>query len=117
MHRGISIGVSFAIVVGLAISIAALSRRRAAAQNQGQSIQVTIDNFSFGPDELRVPAGAIVTWTNRDNTPHTVTSSDGAFKSRALDTGDKFSYTFAKRGTFSYFCSIHPKMVGKIVVQ
>jgi len=72
---------------------------------------------SFGPQAPTVAAGTTVTWTNRDDIPHTVVSVDGVFKSKVLDTDEKFSYTFATAGTFSYFCSIHPKMTGKIVVQ
>jgi plastocyanin len=79
--------------------------------------QVRVDNFSFGPDTLTVPANSTVTWVNKDDVPHVITSSDGLFKSKALDTDDKYSYTFTKAGTYSYYCSIHPKMVGKIVVQ
>jgi plastocyanin len=79
--------------------------------------EVKIDNFSFGPTVLNIPVGATVTWTNRDDIPHTVVSNDGVFKSKVLDTDEKFSYTFNKVGTFPYFCSIHPKMTGKVVVQ
>jgi plastocyanin len=64
-----------------------------------------------------VAVGTTVTWTNRDDTPHTVVSTDSMFKSKVLDTDEKFAYTFAKPGTFPYFCSIHPKMTGKVVVQ
>jgi plastocyanin len=80
---------------------------------------VTIDNFAFAPAILTVPPGTKVTWDNKDEEPHTVTSADGGllFKSPALDTDDKFSFTFAKPGTYKYFCSIHPHMVGTIVVK
>jgi len=78
---------------------------------------ITIDNFVFGPQMLTVPVGATVTWTNRDDIPHTSVSTDGVFKSRVLDTDEKFSYTFTKPGTYSYYCTIHPKMTGKVVVQ
>jgi plastocyanin len=78
---------------------------------------VQIDNFSFGPQTLTVPVGATVTWTNRDDIPHTAVSTDGAFKSKVMDTDEKFSYTFAKAGTYSYYCTIHPKMTGKVIVQ
>jgi plastocyanin len=64
-----------------------------------------------------VAAGTTVTWTNSDDIPHTVVSVDNIFKSEVLDTDDKFSYTFTKPGTYAYFCSIHPKMTAKIVVQ
>jgi amicyanin len=79
--------------------------------------EITIDNFTFGPQAMKVPAGTTVTWTNRDDIPHTVVSTDKVFKSRVLDTDEKYSFTFAAPGTYTYFCSIHPKMTGKVVVQ
>jgi plastocyanin len=80
--------------------------------------EVKIDNFSFGPATITVPAGTTVTWTNNDDVPHVVTSDDTKmFKSKPLDTNDHFSFTFAKPGTYQYFCAIHPKMTAKIVVQ
>jgi len=89
-----------------------------AANTADQSASaVKIDNFSFGPASLTVAAGTTVTWTNNDDVPHTVVSDDKQFKSKALDTDDKFSYTFTKPGTYNYFCSVHPKMTAKIVVQ
>lgn len=93
--------------------------RSAASSDQpsGANAEVTIDNFSFGPQTLTVPVGATVTWTNRDDIPHNVVSTDGVFKSKVKDTDEKFSYTFTKAGTYSYFCSVHPKMTGKVVVQ
>jgi plastocyanin len=79
---------------------------------------VKIDNFSFGPATITVPAGTTVTWTNNDDVPHVVTSDDNKmFKSKALDTDDHFSFTFTKPGTYNYYCAIHPKMTAKIVVQ
>src|ERR1700690_1019984 len=80
---------------------------------------VTIDNFAFAPAILTIAPGTKVTWDNKDEEPHTVTSADGGrtFKSPALDTDDKFSFTFDKPGTYKYFCSIHPHMVGTIVVK
>lgn len=79
--------------------------------------EVKIDNFSFGPATLTIPAGATVTWTNRDDIPHTVVSPDKVFKSKVLDTDEKFSFTFDKPGEYTYFCSVHPKMTGKVVVK
>jgi plastocyanin len=79
--------------------------------------EVKIDNFSFGPQTLTVPVGATVTWTNRDDIPHTVVSTGGVFRSKVRDTDEKFSYTFAKAGTYPYYCSIHPKMTGTVVVH
>jgi plastocyanin len=86
-------------------------------QPSAANAEVKIDNFSFGPETLKVPVGATVTWTNKDDIPHTTVSADGAFKSKVMDTDEKFSYTFTKAGTYSYFCSVHPKMTGKVVVQ
>jgi len=86
-------------------------------QNASAGTEVKIDNFSFGPETLKVSAGTTVTWTNRDDIPHTVVSTTGAFKSKVLDTDEKFSFTFSKPGSYPYFCSIHPKMTGKVVVQ
>ena len=79
--------------------------------------EVKIDNFVFGPQTITVPVGATVTWTNRDDIPHTSVSTEGVFKSKVLDTDEKFSYTFTKAGTYSYYCTIHPKMTGQVIVQ
>jgi plastocyanin len=81
------------------------------------SSEVKIDNFSFGPAALTISAGTTVTWINRDDIPHTVVSPDKVFKSKVLDTDEKFSFTFDKPGEYGYFCSVHPKMTGKVVVQ
>lgn len=78
---------------------------------------VKIDNFNFTPPTLVVAPGTAVTWTNNDDSPHSVREKDGKFKSAALDTGDTFSQTFATPGEYNYFCSIHPRMTGKIVVK
>jgi plastocyanin len=80
--------------------------------------QVKIDNFTFTPNEVKIAVGTTVQWVNHDDIPHTVVSDDKTtFKSKALDTDDNFSYTFSKAGTYPYFCSIHPKMTGKVIVQ
>ena len=78
---------------------------------------VTIGNFTFKAPVVTVKAGTTVTWTNGDDIPHTVVSKDGLFKSKVLDTGDRFSFTFAKPGQFGYFCSLHPHMTGTIIVK
>jgi len=90
---------------------------KASAQPKPGPMEVKIDNFTFGPAELTVRAGTTITWTNRDDIPHTVVSTDKVFKSKVLDTDEQFSSTFSTPGTFTYFCSIHPKMTGKVVVQ
>jgi len=89
----------------------------ASAEPSAAAASVKIDNFVFGPQTLTVPVGATVTWTNSDDIPHTSVSTEGVFKSKVLDTDEKFSYTFTKPGTYPYYCTIHPKMTGKIVVQ
>jgi len=88
-----------------------------AQQSPAKTAEVKIDNFSFGPAAATVAVGTTITWTNHDDIPHTVTSTDGVFKSKVLDTDEKFSFTFDKPGTYPYFCTIHPKMTGKVVVQ
>ncbi len=89
----------------------------AAAAAANAPVEVKIDNYSFMPGDLTVAAGTTVTWVNHDDVPHTVRSVDGAIKSKALDTDDKFSMAFDKPGTYEYFCSIHPKMTAKVVVK
>lgn len=84
---------------------------------QAATVEVKIDNFVFNPQQITVKAGDTVTWVNHDDIPHTVTSKTMAFRSKAMDTDDKFSFTFATPGTFAYFCALHPHMTGTIVVE
>jgi plastocyanin len=77
---------------------------------------VTIDNFTFTPPEITVAPGTTVTWKNHDDIPHSVVANDRSFRSKALDTGDAYAFTFASAGRFEYFCGLHPHMVGTIVV-
>ena len=108
-------------IIALSLALAAVvilhPTRAKSEDTQTASMEVRVDNFTFGPDTLTVPANSTVTWVNKDDVPHVIASNDGLFKSKALDTDDKYSYTFSKAGTYSYYCSIHPKMVGKVVVQ
>jgi plastocyanin len=118
MRRSVFVGVLLMILTAIVGPAGRSESFRVLAQDKSAATaEVKIDNFSFGPAALTVPVGTTVTWTNRDDIPHTVVSNDGVFKSKVLDTDEKFSYTFAKPGTFPYFCSIHPKMTGKVVVQ
>lgn len=87
------------------------------AQAQTASGAVGIDNFTFNPQQLTVKVGATVTWTNKDDIPHAVAASDRTFRSKTLDTGDSYAFTFTTPGTFQYFCSLHPHMTGTIVVE
>jgi plastocyanin len=75
-----------------------------------------VDNFSFAPAMAALEAGSTVTWTNHDDVPHNIVSTDHKFKSPVLDTDEQFSHTFVKPGTYKYFCSIHPTMIGQVVV-
>jgi plastocyanin len=86
--------------------------------NAAETREVEIDNYSFSPGDLTVPAGTTVTWINHDETPHTVASAEDprAFRSGGLDTDDKFSFTFTKPGTYTYLCTVHPYMTGKVLV-
>ena len=85
---------------------------------KASTTEVLIDNFSFSPKTFTVPVGATVTWTNHDDVPHVVASINNQFeKSLALKAGQSFSRTFTTAGTYSYFCSIHPRMTGKIIVK
>ena len=84
---------------------------------QAADATVKIENFTFAPQNLTVKIGTTVTWDNEDDSPHTVASSTKLFRSNALDTGDRFSFTFATPGVYQYFCSLHPHMIGTIVVE
>src|ERR1700745_943620 len=121
---------TFAMFVGLALlssPVVALqfiftqsrgSQTRESAPVKVTKTEVAIDNFSFSPNTLTLSVGGTVTWTNHDNVPHVVSSADNQFKnSPLLKTGQSFSHTFATMGTYSYFCSIHPRMTGKIIVK
>ncbi len=87
------------------------------AQPAASGPTVTIDNFTFSPPTITVGVGSTVTWTNQDDIPHTVVASDRAFKSKVMDTDEKYSFTFTRPGEYGYFCSLHPHMVGKVVVK
>jgi plastocyanin len=94
--------------------------RAAEAQAVATNVEagvVKIDNFTFSPATLTIAPGTTVTWTNDDDIPHTVAAKDKSFRSKPMDTGNQFSYTFATPGEYDYFCSLHPHMVGKIVVK
>ena len=99
-------------VMVLSFGLSKVSRARPAAGEQqapNDKFQVKIDNFSFAPATLTVPPGATVTWVNQDDVPHNIVSSEG----KTL----KSPYTFSQPGTYPYFCGIHPRMTGKVVVQ
>jgi plastocyanin len=89
------------------------------AAGPGPAATVVIDNFSFDPPKLSIAAGSTVTWKNQDDMPHTIVNdaTPREFKSPPLDSGEQFSWTFSKPGTYTYFCSIHPKMIGVVTVK
>ena len=97
------------------VADAALEDDKQAAAVDGR--QVVVDNFSFAPATASVPVGTTVTWTNHDDIPHNVVSPERKFKSPVLDTDEVFSHTFTVAGTYKYYCSIHPRMTGQVVVR
>ena len=109
-------GVVMPVIIAMLL-VAGASRVSASDQPSAANVAVKIDNFVFGPQAITVSVGTTVTWTNSDDIPHTAVSTDGVFKSKVMDTDEKFSYTFTKAGTYSYYCSVHPKMTGQVVVK
>ena len=102
----------------LAAALPELTAAGAAAVTAAASpATVDIDNFAFTPAALTVTAGTTVTWKNEDDSPHRIGDKNGTFKSAALDTDDTFSHTFAAPGEYPYICTIHPYMVGEIIVK
>ncbi len=84
---------------------------------EASAVEVRIDNFSYTPTPLVVKSGTVITWTNRDDIPHTVVEEENTFHSKVLDTDEKFTFTATKPGTYKYYCSIHPKMMAKVIVE
>jgi plastocyanin len=111
LHRPTRMAAAFVALLSTGILWTGTSQAEAAPN------MIEISNFSFAPAALTVPVGTTVTWVNDDDEPHTVVESNALFKSHALDTGDKFSFTFTTPGKFQYFCTIHAHMVGTVVVE
>jgi plastocyanin len=88
-----------------------------ASQAEDQAATVRIDNFSFTPAEITLAPGTALTWVNGDDIPHTVVATNKAFRSKALDSEQQFSFTFKEPGVYEYFCSLHPHMQGKVIVK
>jgi plastocyanin len=117
----------FAIVSMMTLSSASASSARgddsamlqtaSAEASTDQAAEVKIENFAFSPAVVTVKKGAQVTWTNHDQDVHTVDSTQGKFKSGALDTNDRFQFRFTEAGEYPFYCRLHPKMTGKVVVQ
>ena len=105
------------VATALALAVFAAATALPAASAHVAETEVKIDNFALAPQRVVVKAGTTVIWINDDDIPHTVASSTKLFKSNALDTKDKFSFTFTTPGAYEYFCSLHPHMTGTIVVE
>jgi plastocyanin len=106
-----------AFALALVLGVADLRDLAATAATAVAGPTVKIDNFVFGPEALTVGVGTTVTWINQDDIPHTVVANDKAFKSKVLDSDERFSFTFTKPGEYGYFCSLHPHMTGKVIVK
>ncbi|MDT8066642.1 MAG: cupredoxin family copper-binding protein [Terriglobia bacterium] len=117
MRRTLLILAALLILQFTALAVVSSKTADDESTNAPTSAQITIDNFSFGPETLTVAVGTTVTWTNHDDIPHNIVSTEKVFKSKVLDTNESYSFTFTKAGVFPYFCSIHPKMTGKVVVK
>jgi plastocyanin len=117
MNKVYVAALAIAIPMAVALALIATPSRARSEEAKAQGMEIKVDNFTFGPASLTVPVNSTVTWINKDDIPHVIASNDGLFKSKALDTDNKFSYTFSKAGTYAYYCSIHPKMQGRILVQ
>jgi len=113
----VAVAAMLALIFGLSAAAAGGKSLAGSSEDQKDAYRVKIDNFSFTPATLTVPAGTKVTWTNRDDVPHNVISVDRKFASPVLDTDEEFSYLFTDPGAYEYYCSIHPKMTGKVLVQ
>jgi amicyanin len=112
MKKTIVCSAVFGGVLGLLAGVAVM-----AAPAGAQDKEVKIDNFTFAPQSVAIKAGTTVTWINEDDIPHAIAATGKAFRSKVLDTDDKYSFTFTTAGTYEYFCSLHPHMTGTIVVE
>jgi len=110
--RGLIIGAALGGVAAAVLAANVLS-----ANAQSQTGAVSIDNFTFNPQILRIKAGTTVTWTNKDDIPHAIAAVGKQFKSKVMDTDNSYSFTFTTPGSYAYFCSLHPHMTGTIVVE
>ena len=109
--------IEIALIVILAVCAVAVAARTKVNHTNANANEIVIENFSFEPATLTVKAGTTVTWVNHDDEPHTATAIDKRFNSKTLDNGDRFSQEFSTPGTYNYYCALHPKMTGKIIVK
>jgi plastocyanin len=112
--RNLSFALTLALIV---VGVTAYSRHAHAHTPAPDANEIVIQNFAFEPSTLMVKVGATVTWVNRDEEPHTATATDKRFNSKTLETGDKFSTEFKTPGTYKYYCALHPKMTGQVIVK
>ena len=105
----------FFVLLAASLLTARLAARQ--VETVATSPSVHIDNFTFTPQEITITRGATVTWVNDDDIPHDIAASDKAFRSKAMDTEEKYSFKFNEPGTYAYFCSLHPHMQGKVIVK
>jgi plastocyanin len=113
--RALVVAMLLGPILGAMLAFATMAAQDATNKDAGS--EITIDNFTFSPKELTIAVGTTVKWVNHDDIPHTVVEKKTTFRSKALDTDDSYSYTFASAGTFDYFCGLHPHMVGQIIVK
>lgn len=114
--RALVLGLGAMVTLGVP-AVAARNYAAPASSAKAKVLTVQIKDFAFVPALINIKPGTTVTWINADEDPHTVTASNKGFHSAALDTNGKFSMTFKTAGSFAYFCSLHPHMVGKVVVK
>jgi plastocyanin len=113
-NRALVVAMLLGPVIGAMLAFGTVAAQDATKKDANE---ITIDNFTFTPKELTVAVGTTVKWVNHDDIPHTVVEKKTSFRSKALDTDDSYSYTFASAGEFDYFCGLHPHMVGKVIVK
>jgi plastocyanin len=114
LNRDLVIALLLGPVIGAMLAFGTVAAQDAAKKDANE---ITIDNFTFTPNELTVAVGTKVKWVNHDDIPHTIVEKKTTFRSKALDTDDSFSFTFTSAGTFDYFCGLHPHMVGQVIVK
>lgn len=112
--RNLWFGLTLAL---MGVLLTAYSRGAGAQPAGADANEIVIQNFAFEPSTLTVKAGTKVTWVNRDDEPHTATATDKRFNSKALENGDRFSTEFTQPGTYKYYCALHPKMTGQVIVK
>jgi plastocyanin len=109
---------NFCLALTLALIVVGFTAYSRGAQSPtADANEIVIQNFAFEPSTLTVKAGTKVTWVNRDDEPHTATATDKRFNSKTLENGERFSTEFTTPGTYKYYCALHPKMTGQVIVK